>query len=150
MKEEIAKIRDLIQPLFQNTSMFLVDIELRGGRNNQVLSVYADTEAGITMEEITELTRNIEDVLDINDPIPGHYRLEVSSPGTNRPLIEPWQFRKNIGRNLRILFETEEGRKDYIGTLKSANENDIVLQLKKEEITIPLSQIVKAVVKLKW
>lgn len=150
MKELEDRIRKIIQPIFERLGYYLVGVQLRGGRNNMVLTVYADTEPGITMQQITELTREIEDVMDINDPIRGRYRLEVSSPGLSRPLTEQWQFRKNVGRQLRVLFETGEGRKDYIGVLSGVDEEGILLKLKKEEINIPLVKIVKAEVKPAW
>ena len=130
--------------------MYLLGVELRGQLNNQVLSIYADTDTGITIDEITEITREIEDVLDIHDPIEGHYRLEVSSPGIDWPLKEIWQFRKNLNRQLRVLYKVGEEQKEAVGTLLEVNEDSIVIQLKKETAIIPLNKIVNAVVKLKW
>lgn len=149
-EQKIKEIRELIKPICDKLQVHLIDIELRGKVNNQVLSIFADTEDGITMDQITELTHEVEDVLDIRDPLPGKYRLEVSSPGIRRPLKQLWQFRKNRGNTLRVLFDSEEGRRDFIGILKEVNEQAIVLQLKKQDIRIPLSQIVKAQIKLNW
>ncbi len=150
MEERIRQIKDLISPIFDQMQVYLVDIELRGNPNNLVLSVFADTEAGITMHQITDLTREIGDVLDMEDPFPGRYRLEVSSPGLDRPLKEHWQYRKNIGRPLHVLCETDEGREDLIGVLDEVNERGIVLQMKENQLEIPFSGIVKALVKTKW
>ena len=150
MNEQVEKIRELIEPIFERLHFYLVKIDLRGNLNSQVLSILADTENGITMEEIAILTHEIEDVLDMNDPSKGHYRLEISSPGADMALKEPWQFRKNISRQLKILFESDGGRKEYTGILKVVSDNEIVLQLKKEEITLPLANIIKAAVQLKW
>ena len=96
MQDKINKIKGLIKPLFDQKGIYLVEIELRGHINNQVLSVYADTETGITMQQITEISREISDILDIEDLIKGKYRLNISSPGIDRPLTEPWQYRRNI------------------------------------------------------
>ncbi len=151
MHELEEKVKTLIQPIFDRTEFYLLKVEMRGQPNSRVLTIYADTESGITLEEITRLTREIEDVLDMYDPIPGHYRLEVSSPGVNWPLTEPWQFRKNIGRKLRVIYQDEqEERQDYTGTLLELNGEEIVLNVPQGNISIPLNKIIKAVVKLSW
>ena len=105
MNVETSKIKEIIAPLFEGNHLLLVDLELRGNRGSRVLNVYADTMQGITLDEITKLTREINDLLDIHDVIDGAYRLTVSSPGIDRSLQHHWEFEKNIGRNLRIIFE---------------------------------------------
>ena len=115
-----------------------------------MLNIYADTFQGITLDEITKLTREINDLLDIHDVIDGAYRLTVSSPGIDRPLQNPWEFQKNIGRNLRVVFEENSEEHETIGKLTSVEENQIVLKSKKEEISIPINAISRAKVHLKW
>jgi ribosome maturation factor RimP len=115
-----------------------------------VLSVFVDTDAGISLHQITNLTREIEDILDLHDPIEGSYRLNVSSPGTDWPLKETWQFRKNIGRNLNIYYEINAEKKHISGKLKEIENNNLLLETKSGDKTIPVSDIKKAVVKLDW
>ncbi|RMH87330.1 MAG: ribosome maturation factor RimP [Calditrichaeota bacterium] len=146
----VEKIREILQPIFDREQVYLVDMELRGNRGNQVLRILADTEQGITLEEITRLTREINDALDMYDPIPGSYRLEVSSPGLDRPLQHLWQFRRNIGRELKVLYEESGERKKVIGALVAADEEQIVLQVAGEELSIPRSAIAQAKVRVKW
>ncbi|RMF56506.1 MAG: ribosome maturation factor RimP [Calditrichaeota bacterium] len=151
MEELISEIRRLIQPLFDEEYFHLVDIVIHGTPGNQVLKIYADTETGITLEELTRLTREINDILDVHDVIPGRYRMEVSSPGVNRFLQYTWEFRKNLGRELRVIYQPgEEEREEVRGILKSVTEDEIVIQQKKQEINIPRSTILKARVQLKW
>lgn len=150
MQEQINRIIELITPVFEEMNTHLVDIELRGHRNNQVLSIYADTEKGISLQEITEITKEIEDVLDLEDPIEGKYRLDVSSPGIDRPLKEKWQYQKNINRTLRVIYHHGENKKDITGILSAVSEKDIIIKTKKEEIPVPLSAIKKAIVKPTW
>jgi ribosome maturation factor RimP len=86
----------------------------------------------------------------MHDVIRGSYRLDVSSPGIDRPLQALWEFEKNIGRNLRVIFEENNEQKEASGTLTLVNEDGISLKIKKEEIKIPMVSIIKAQVKLKW
>lgn len=150
-KEEILRrVRELIRPVFDEQFYHLVDLEMRGSRNNQVLTIYADTEKGITLAEITRLTQEISDILDMHDVIPGSYRLEVSSPGVHRPLRLPWQFRKNIGRWLTVQYLDQDVRREVSGELLEVQEGAIVLRVKQQDVTIPLSAIELAKVKIKW
>jgi ribosome maturation factor RimP len=146
----IKNIGELIQPIFNRMGVFLVNLELRGTINNQVLTVLADTEDGITLEQITDLTREIADVLDINDPINGKYRLDVSSPGIDFPLKELWQFKKNIGRQLRVKYQENENNSEITGKLQSCDEKEIIIELNLDKKIIPLKNIKKAVVKVDW
>ena len=150
MTPQKEKIKEMILPIFERLNYHLVEINLRGNINNRVLSILADTESGITMQQITELSREIADVLDMNDPIKGHYRLDVSSPGTDYPLKELWQYRKNIGRRLQVFYQTEEGIKEFTGNLKTVDENTITLENGTENLVLSLQKIEKTKIKLKW
>jgi ribosome maturation factor RimP len=143
-KEEIKK---LLQPLFDQKGIYLVDIELRGQPNSQVLSVFVDTDSGITMQQITDISREIADILDTEDPIKGKYRLDVSSPGIDRPLTEVWQYRKNMGRNLQITYYESDKILETNGILIEVAEGQILLKINDNIKYIPLSCIHKVVVK---
>ena len=148
MNEIAEKIKELLSPILSREGVHLVDLELRGYTNNQVLSIFVDTDSGITLEQVASITREIEGMLDLEDPIPGRYRLEVSSPGIDRPLTEPWQFRKNIGRWLRVLYNQQDKKSERTGLLQEVKEDRILLADKNEELEIALSQIIKAVIKI--
>ncbi len=148
MNERVKKIREIISPLLTREGIYLVDIELRGFANNQVLSIFVDTETGITMDQVTHLTQEIEGILDVEDPIPGRYRLEVSSPGIDRPLTEKWQYRKNIGRQLKVNYLQHDQKVERTGILKDVLEDKILLVDHQQEVSIPFSQISRAIVKI--
>ena len=150
MQEQLNQIRELINPVFERMHIHLVDLELRGHLNNQVLSIYADTDSGISLQEITDLTREIEDILDLENPIPGKYRLDVSSPGIDRPLKDIWQYRKNMGRKLQVDYLFEGNHKEIIGELKNVSDTKITIKNKNKETKIPFVAIKKAIVKLNW
>ncbi|MCK6620483.1 MAG: ribosome maturation factor RimP [Calditrichaceae bacterium] len=144
------KVREIIRPLLEMEQVHLVDLEVRGKSGSRVVNIYADTDLGITLAEITRLTREINDLLDMHDVIPGFYRLNVSSPGVDRPLRELWEFRKNLGRELRVIFRENEQEKELTGKLLAAEEEQILLQVNDEELRIPIASLIKARVQLKW
>jgi len=150
MSSEIETLKKLLMPVLENADVYLVDMELRGKPNSQVLSIYIDTEDGITLQQIANITREFEGILDLEDPIRGRYRLDISSPGINRPLTEVWQFKKNIGRNLRVTYSTEDKISERVGTLIRVEDQNIWLEEKNNEVKISLKEIKKAIIKLNW
>ena len=144
----VDKIVELIKPIFERDNIYLVNVEFRGKGKNQVLTIYADTEDGISLNQITRLNKEISDLLDINNIISGAYRLDISSPGTNRPLEYLWQYRKNINRNLQVHYRDNDIRKELMGKLKEVNKKEIILEIKKGDVKIPFSAIIKSKVKV--
>jgi ribosome maturation factor RimP len=150
MENKIEVIKNLVMPVLEEAQIFLVDMQLRGNPNSQVLSIYVDTEEGVTMQQIAKLTREIEGLLDLEDPISGKYRLDISSPGIDRPLTEIWQFRKNIGRKLKLQLKVDDTISEKTGKLIRVDEDHLWIMDKNREVMIPLTQISKAVIQLKW
>ena len=97
----------------------LVAVEFfqRGGGAG-TLRVYIDHERGITVDDCTAVSHQLSGVLDVEDPLPGHYDLEVSSPGLDRPLVFPEHFARFVGHRVKLrLAEKVEGRRNLEGVL---------------------------------
>lgn len=150
MDQLVEKIREMIEPVFDQMDIYLVDIDLRGNQGSQVLSIFADTKSGISLDQITRLTREINEILDTTDVIDGVYRLEVSSPGIDRDLKMQWEFEKNIGRNLSVSYQSGDEPASFNGKLTEVTTDTITLVYKKESMQIPLNAILKARVQIKW
>jgi len=144
----ISEIEDLVRQICVQKQIHLIGIDLRGSGKNRNLTVYVDTETGITLEQITYLNREISDLLGMKDVFSDGYRLEVSSPGLDSPLKFLWQFKKNVNRELLVTFFENADTRQISGTLVKVTENEIVLKTKKEETSIAFSQINKAKVKV--
>lgn len=104
-----TKVRALAEPICTAEGVELVDVELAGG----VLAITVDRDGGLDLDVIAGLTRRISRLLDEDDPIPGRYTLEVSSPGLERKLRTPDHFRRVVGHqvNVRTVAGTEAGRR---------------------------------------
>lgn len=148
MKADVSEIVDIIKPVFEEKLVFLVDIEFRGKGKDRVLSIFVDTMEGITLSQITQLNQEISDALDMNNVISGPYRLEISSPGLDRPLKHLWQYQKNINRKLQVNYLDQDSQKEITGKLMKADEEGILIELKNERLTIPFSKIIKSKVKV--
>jgi ribosome maturation factor RimP len=139
-----------IQPLCDEEEIFLVDISLHGENRNRLIKIIVDTETGITLSHCQILSKKISDIFFRKDLFQGNYRIEVSSPGTNKPLEKPFEFRRSIGKDLSVNFREEGEMRTITGQLLNFDKNEITLQQKNDTISISLSDIDEAKIKLKW
>jgi ribosome maturation factor RimP len=97
----------------------LVGVEhFQRGGGASTLRVYIDHARGITLEDCEVVSHQLSGVLDVEDPVPGHYDLEVSSPGLDRPLVFPEHFARFAGQRIKVrLAEKVEGRRTLEGLL---------------------------------
>ncbi|MEI7592862.1 MAG: ribosome maturation factor RimP [Actinomycetes bacterium] len=118
------RVRLLIEPLVSDLGLNLYDLELNGGS----LRVLVDVPGGVDMGAITKLTRAISRSLDEHDPISGHFTLEVSSPGLERPLRTPDHFTRAIGTKVTIKTVAGlEGARRVVGLLTEADDESFVV-----------------------
>lgn len=146
-------MRDKIKPVVEEENLELVDLEFSGVGPASVLRVYVDRSAGVTVDQCAHLSRKISDLLDMDDLIPGRYRLEVSSPGLDRPLVSGADFKRKIGKKVKVfLKESVDGKTELVGEIKNLKGENVVLQLgsiepkqnEGEEKIIPLKMVAKA------
>jgi ribosome maturation factor RimP len=109
------------------------------------LRVYIDHSDGITLDDCAAVSHQLSGVLDVEDPLPGHYDLEVSSPGLDRPLIYPEHFRRFRGQRIRVrLAEKIEGRRRLEGILLEEQDGVIRLEADGREWELALSDLESA------
>jgi ribosome maturation factor RimP len=145
-KEIIVKLQELIQPLLEAQGVELVETQLlRPRRSRGTLRLFLDRPGGITLEEITRISRVVGELLDVHDLIPGAYNLEVSSPGLTRELKKPADYQRYVGRLVRITTRAPwEGRQVHRGILQGL-EDDLVCLKEGEALSrIPLRDIARA------
>lgn len=145
--EEIRiKITKIIEPLINSLGITLdrVEFSRMGGRG--LLRVFIEKESGVTIGDCEHVSREIEAALDVEDPISYSYVLEVSSPGLDRPLRRPEDFRKYIGKTARVItYEPIDRQTFFLGIIQEAGDSEISLLLPKDKkITIPYKNISKA------
>jgi len=125
----------------------LVDVNLLGQGKKALLRVFIDKKGGITLHDCEEFSRRFETRLDVEDPIAGPYTLEVSSPGLDRPLRNLHDFRRSVGKLVRIVTkENISSRSFFVGRLTAVNGDILRLTIagSGEEITLPLASVTKA------
>lgn len=138
------KISALAKKIADEQGMDIFDIELFG-KGKMVLRVVIDTEGGVTLDDCERFSKSFGALLDIEDPLPGSYLLEVSSPGLDRPLKEIRDFEKHSGKLARIITTDKiENQNFFIGRITDVKNNLIMLSMNNKEITIPFEKISKA------
>lgn len=145
MRQVPYQLRQILEAAIESLGYELVGVEFHAHAKNALLRVYIDQESGITVDDCQQASHQISGVLDVEDPIPGHYTLEVSSPGLDRPLFEAKHFIRFAGHKARIQLSVSlNGRKRFIGLLHGLRGNDVVLKSEDQELLLPLDQIEKA------
>ena len=147
----VEKIRELILPVLEQQEIDLVDIELKGKTGNQVLQIFIDTVDGIKLSQCTQISREVADIIDMKDLITEKYRLEVSSPGLDRPLKNYKDFKRNLTRKVKIDFVNESEEKvTKIGIIDKVEENIVVIKEKDQSFEILIKNILSAKIVPSW
>lgn len=143
---DLEKIEAIAERVAAGEGLTLIDVELKGGRSNPLLRVYVDKPGGVTHADCALVSEQMSAILDVEDPFPGSFLLEVSSPGLDRKLVKPREYRYFAGRRARIVLrEPLEERKVFEGRLAGFDEGRVRLGLDDEKIAeFELSNISKA------
>jgi ribosome maturation factor RimP len=151
MAEIPEKMRVLLSATLEQHGAFLVDLSIRNERGGKLLQAFVDTDKGITIEECASISRDLAQELDRGDVIQGAYRLEVSSPGIDKPLLMLRQYRKNVGRRFKVLYQSAETRTTLVGTLQSVDDEKLTFETEKgERIALDFTKIIESKEELPW
>ncbi len=115
------------------------------GKSGSLLRIYIDQQDGITLDDCAAVSHQVSGMLDVEDPIQGAYKLEVSSPGLDRPLFIKDDFDRFAGRRVRLaLYRKHDGRRRFDGVLEGTRGDAVLLDIDGETFELPLDQVEKA------
>ena len=146
MSKITEQVEALIQPVLNDLNFELVDIEYVKEGKDHFLRISIDKEGGVDLNDCTIASEKISEVMDENDPIPEMYYLDVASPGAERPIKKEKDFYITINQPIFVsLYAPIEGDKEWLGVLKSVNDESINMEVKEKaktkEIEIPRNKI---------
>jgi ribosome maturation factor RimP len=147
MNETVAeRVWEIAEPLVTHEGLEIVDVEFRRESRGMVLRLYLDREGGgVSLDDLTRVSRQLGDVLDIHDAVPGSYNLEVSSPGINRRLRRPDHFRRFLAQRVRVrLVSPLDGRRGFLGILEAVQPDGIVVREAEGSHAIRFAEIAQA------
>ena len=135
-------LMDLLEPVVANLGFELADLELHLSRGRGLVRLFIDAAAGVTVDDCETVSRQVSSVLDVADPMPGGYSLEVSSPGLDRRLAKPEHFDRFAGSEVQVrLRRLIDGRRRLQGTLMARNGETIEVRSGEAVIRIPLAEV---------
>jgi len=145
------RIWDTLEPVVASEGMELVEVEFQREPRGWVLRLYIDREGGVNLADCTTVSKEVGDLLDVRDIIDHPYHLEVSSPGLNRPLRKPKDFRRYSGERAKITLLRHLGRKRVVkGVLLDCEEGLLRVDSDEGVLEIPLKEISKARLIYPW
>jgi len=132
----------LLEPTIERLGYELSDLEVKVGGKHGVLRLFIDKPDGIGLHDCEKVSLAVSALLDVEDPLPGHYDLEVSSPGLDRKLTKLEHFQRFEGETVKVQMRFPlEGRRRFRGTLVSSDDENIVVDVDGVSHTLPVATI---------
>jgi len=145
MASRQEQLRTLIEPVVESLGCVLWGLEYMSQGRQSTLRLFIDGENGVSLEDCEKVSRQVSSVMDVEDPIVGEYTLEVSSPGTDRPLYTLEQFSRYVGEQVAIRLRVPfEGRRKFTGLLSGVEADDVRVVVDDFEYLLPIESIDKA------
>lgn len=146
MKQTVAeRVWEIAEPLVEDEGLEIVDVEYRREPGGMILRLFVDREGGVNLDDLTRVSRQLGDLLDAHDVVPGSYILETSSPGINRRLRRPDHFSRYVGKKVRVKLTTpRDGRRVFVGTLEAVDEGGVTVSDNTGKHAIAFAEIAQA------
>lgn len=142
IKQDIER---LLKPVIEDLGYELWGCEYLSQGKHSLLRIYIDKKGGIGIHDCERVSKQISALLDVEDPIPGNYSLEISSPGIPRPLFTKEHYKQYLGREVRLkLSKPINDQRNLIGTIISTNEESLILEIDDKQLEVQFTQIIKA------
>lgn len=139
------RLQQMLEPVVEAMGYELVLLEFAPSSKHGLLRLYIDHADGITVDDCERVSREVAAQLDVEDPISIQYRLEISSPGLDRPLVKPEHFQRFIDEQARIqLLAPLNGRRRFIGWIRQADEQSVTLETQDGSVVLPFADMERA------
>src|SRR6266511_1965613 len=147
-----SRARELAEQVAAENGVEVLELALRRNGRSRVFSVVLDSDEPVDAGVIERVTKGLSRALDDDDPLPGSYTLEVTTPGLDRPLRTGRDFRRQRGHEVQILREAsgEQRRSQLRGVVMAADDQVVTLEVGGSPVRVPLSDVVRGRVVLPW
>ena len=145
MRDDPLELERLVRPVVEGLGLELWGLEYRPQKNSALLRIFIDSESGVSLDDCSDVSEQLSALFDVEDPIPVAYTLEVSSPGLDRVLFEPEQYRRFLGHRMKVRLKFPvEGRRRATGELEAVESDRIVVNVDGEPFEVPFDAIDRA------
>jgi ribosome maturation factor RimP len=139
MREELLR---LLEPAIEALGYELIELEFVPQGRDSVLRLFIDGPQGVDLDDCAAVSKAVEAKLDADDPIPGHYNLEVSSPGLDRILRKREHYERYLGNRVHVqLASPIDGRRRFTGALKAVTADEVTVEVDRQDYTLPFKMI---------
>lgn len=146
-----SKIEEIAQRVALSEGIEVVEVEVKGGGKNQFVRISIDKPDGVSHADCELISHQVGTILDVEDVLPSHYTLEVSSPGLERKLLKPHDYERFQGKKAKVtLREPVESQRHWEGILAGFADGMISLDAAGRQIRFPFEQVEKANLKFEW
>jgi ribosome maturation factor RimP len=157
-QQAVEKIEEIAERVGRAEGIEVVDVELKGSGRNQLLRIFIDKPAGVTHADCEFISQQVGTILDVEDPIPGSYSLEVSSPGVERKLRKWEDWPRFTGKKAKVVLKEpaqdnqgHDNLKHFEGLISRAENHIVTVDLSGgREVNFPFEQIERANLKFEW
>jgi ribosome maturation factor RimP len=152
MRKDLQELWLLAEPYVRDAGFDLIEVQSGREQAGWVLRLFIDAPPGMTAGAVSHsdcerVSRDISAALDVSDPIPHAYQLEVSSPGLDRPLRREQDFARFAGRSARVRMTEDggvEGRRNFSGTIRGAGNGRVEIECDGRSYLLPIDDVAKA------
>lgn len=134
-------LRDLAEPTIVQLGFELIAVEVLGGSNGRTVRLSIDGQAGVSAHDCASVSRHLTPVFDEADPIQGSYRLEVSSPGMERPVQRAADFERFVGYTVKLRLVEGPPRRRYTGTIQGVDGDEVIIVADGNDYRFPIDEI---------
>ena len=146
-----SRIEEIAERVAASEGIEVVEVEVKGGGKNQFVRISIDKPEGVSHADCELISQQVGTILDVEDVVPGHYTLEVSSPGLERKLLKPRDYERFQGKKAKVTLRAPvENQRHWEGTLAGFADGVVSLEAAGREIRFPLEQVEKANLKFEW
>lgn len=138
----VQSVTELIEPVVHDENLELVDVEYKKEGKNWYLRIYIDKDGGVSVEDCQKVSRQIEDMIQIDEIIHSAYILEVSSPGLDRPLKKEKDLLRSIGKKVSVTtYSPIDKQRNFVGIIKDFSNQTLSLDVNGKSVAIPFEII---------
>jgi ribosome maturation factor RimP len=139
-----ARVRDLLEETVEDEGFVLVAVVHTSTPTGRTLRIHIDKAGGVTVGDCTRVNRMVSPLLDVHDPIEGAYRLEVSSPGIDRPVQRLADFERFVGYRVKLRLERGAGPRQLKGVLRGVEGDEVLIERTEHTRRVPFDAIERA------
>ncbi len=143
MNSTEQNILNAAQEISEKNNLFLLEVLFRGTEKNRVIEIFIDGEDNLSADDCARISREINQVIEKNELLDSAYRLDVSTPGVDRPLKYLKQYKKHINRKFEVRYKSGENKKSITGKLLKIEDDNLYFYSGREQV-IKFEDIIKA------